>query len=346
MKYIFPFLLMVCSLAAQEKVSWDTTRYQKFKSNLIIGVFQSYYDFNNEINQKSVPDPDGFSHHHYKAESNLITGVALTYDKFSLSLGLQSKPQDGSAGKGVSTTFAANFNIGANRWFIENSIRYFKGFYDDNTPNLDTSFKKTGVYHFEPGFSNTLVRSKFMYFTNHRRYSFRANSSCNYRQRRSAATWILSANTNYNFIHNDSSLFRGSDLSYYGDYSQLMGLSSFGLSLNAGAAVTFVIWRSVFISSMFIIGPEQQWRKYLYPDRTTNLSYLSVSSDFRIAFGMNLKRFYFISYACRDVVFYNSSFLQLTNRSISGGLIMGWRFNSHVPGFYKKFQTTKLYLAL
>lgn len=60
MKYTVLFLFFTCTLQAQNKVYWDTTRCQKFKSNLIVGIFQSYRNFNNQFEQTLVEDKKEF----------------------------------------------------------------------------------------------------------------------------------------------------------------------------------------------------------------------------------------------------------------------------------------------
>jgi len=344
MKYLIAFLFFTGSVFAQKQPSWDTLRYQKFRSNLMVGIFQSYRNFNNEFQQFKERDTLGFSHTNYMAESRLTTGIEINYDKFSFGFAVKSTPQNNSAGKGNTKTLNGNLNFGGNKWFIENSVRYFKGFYDSNSPTYDSTFKETGNYYYQPNFTNTLVRSKFLYFTNNKRYSVRSAYVCNYRQLKSGATWIFSANTTYNYMRNDSSFFPVAARPYYGGYSQMNGLKVFALSLNAGGAATLVIWRAFFVHFMFIVGPEQQWRTYNYIDGAPrNLSYFSVSGDVRGSFGMNFKRFYFMSFSRNDFAVYNSSFVGLTNKSLGGGFIMGWRFNSKTPGFYKKFQASKVY---
>src|SRR5687768_17880866 len=182
MKYLVLSLFFTGTLMAQQKTAWDTTKYQKFKSNLIIGFFQSYRNFNNQFQQFDVADTAGFSKSNYFAESKLVTGIEVTYDKFNLALGLTAAPQKNSSGKGDTKTFNFNFNVGGNIWLLENTLRHFKGFYDMNTPAYDSAFKETGNYYYQPNFTNTLVRSKFLYFTNHRRFSIRSGYACNYRQ--------------------------------------------------------------------------------------------------------------------------------------------------------------------
>lgn len=342
------FLLLVCRLAAQDQpVYWDTLKYQKFRSSFIVGVFQSYRNFNNDFQQYKMADSAGVSNTAYRAESRQISGIEISYDKFSLALGLRSRPPEQSSGKGNTQTFNANFNFGGNIWYIQNTLRYFKGFYDNNTGTYDTTIRQTGVYYQRPDMQNTLFRTKFLYFTHHKRYAFRSGYASAYRQIRSAGTWILSANLNYYNLQADSSFFPRASRAYYGEYSSMNGLRVLGVSLNIGAAGTLVIMKGFFLNGMLILGPEQQWRKYGYTTGSSRLSYISISGDVRVSIGFNLKRFYIMGTNTNDFAIYNSSFVGLTNKSITGGFIFGWRFNSsETPEFYKKFQKTKFYNSI
>jgi hypothetical protein len=346
MKYLVLFLLFTGTLIGQKKFVWDTTKYQKFKSNLIVGIFQSYRNFNNQFQPPKSVDTTGASKNNYYAESNLVTGIEVTYDKFSLAIGLKSTPQKNHSGKGNTNYFNLNFNVGGNIWRLENSMRYFNGFYDLNTPRYDSTFKETGNYYYQPNFTNTLVRSKFMYFTNHKKFSICSGSSCNYRQLRSSFTWIFSGNINYNYMRNDSSFFPLASRHYYGNHGDMNGLKVLGFALNAGAAGTLVLWKAFFVQVMFIVGPDHQWRRYHYLDGSSRLTYFSVSGDLRGSIGLNFKKFYFVSFSSNDFAVYNSSFMELTNKALSGGFILGWRFNSRTPEFYKRLQKTKFYLSL
>jgi hypothetical protein len=331
----------------QSSFIWDTTKYQKFHSHLIVGVFQSYRNFNNQLSPPRTVLDSGVFGTNYMAESKLITGLEVNYDKFSVSLGLRSEPQKNSSGKGNTKTFNANVNVGGNIWFIENSLRSFTGFYDSNTPNYDSTFKETQQYFYQPNFTNLLFRSKFLYFSNHKRYAFRSNYVCNYRQLKTGGTWIFSGSSSFNYLHNDSSFFPARARAFYPGHENLNGIRVFGLSTNAGGAFTLVLWRALFFHIMFIVGPEQQWRTYEYLDRPTkNVSYVSISGDIRGSFGLNFKRAYVLWTSSNDFVLYNSSFAWLQNKSVGGSFMFGWRFNSKTPKFYKKFQNTRLYSHL
>ena len=43
----------------RKRAVWDTTKYQKYNSRLIIGYFQSYRNFNNEFKQFTQKDSLG-----------------------------------------------------------------------------------------------------------------------------------------------------------------------------------------------------------------------------------------------------------------------------------------------
>ena len=346
MKWLVGLLLPITVLQAQNKINWDTTRYQKFRSNLIIGFFQTYRNFDNTFSPAN-PGASGLATHNYVAESTLSSGIDVNFDKVGFSLGLRSKPQNNSAGKGHTKAISIGFNTGGNRWFLENSYRLFSGFYDANTPLYDTNFKHQHEYHLEPQLRNQIIKSKFFFFSNHKKFSFRSNYVANYRQLRSSATWVLSANINYTDLHNNREFFSAETRQSYLDHAGLKGLSVFGVSANGGAAATIVIWRAMFLHLMFVVGPEQQWRRYSFTDKADqHLSYVALSGDFRAAWGFNWKRAYLIWSSTNDFVFYNNAAVTISSKNLSGSFMFGWRFNTKAPKLYQNFQQTKLYTFL
>ncbi len=326
-----------------KSLKWDTTKYRKFDYVLIVGIFQQHRDFNSEFIQLINKDTASLSRHSYYAESQLITGVALNYDKFSFSFGSRSQPQ-GSTGKGYTKTFNIGFNFGDNRWLLENYYRRFKGFYNKNTPNFDSTFKTTGQYYLQPGLTTSLFMSRLMYFTNYKNFSFKSGFGSNYRQLKSAATWILGGSFNVYDLKNDSSIFPLKARPLYNDYGNLQGFRSTNISINVGAAATIVLFKAWFVSGYFTLGPEQQWRSYKLGGNNRNLSYVSWSGTGRGSLGINLKKFYLLASFTNDYNFYNSGkIISIKSESITGNFTFGWRFHTGTPKFYTKFQQTKIY---
>ncbi|MCW3077540.1 MAG: hypothetical protein JWO32_2149 [Bacteroidetes bacterium] len=330
-------------IAFQKKRNWDTLKYQKFDYVLIVGLYQQHRSFNNEFQQIINKDTSGLSLHSYMAESQLISGVSINYDKFSLSFGTRSSPQSESSGKGYTKAFNVGLNIGDNRYLLENYYRRFVGFYNRNTPNFDSSFKRTGQYYLKPNLTSAMLMSRIMYFTNYNNFSFKSGFGCNYRQLKSAATWIVGASFSvYNF-NNDSAILPLKARPLFNDYSEIQGFRSVNFAGNVGAAATIVLFKAWFISGYFTLGPEQQWRNYNLGDHYRNISVISVSGTGRLSLGLNLKRFYMLGSYTNDYNLFNSSAINFKSESITGNFTFGWRFHTGTPTFYRKFQQSKFY---
>ncbi len=328
-------------------VKWDTLKYQKFSRAVIVGLFQQFRNFNNTFEQNITQDSAGVSKHNYVAESKLIGGIDLSYDKFSVSFGIKTQPQQLSEGKGNTQTFNIGLKIGDNRWVLENYYRRFTGFYDKNTSNYDTAFKRTGNYYLQPNLKSSLLMSRFMYFTNYKNFSYKSGFGCDYRQLKSSATWILGGSFNVYTLNNDSSVFPIKNRAFYNDYGSLKGFQSVNFAGTAGAAATIVIFKGLFINGYFTIGPEQQWRSYNLGNGYRNLSYISWSGTGRFSTGLNLKKFYFLFSITNDYNLFNGkNTMSISSSSFTQNVSLGWRFHTKTPHFYQKFMKSKVYSYL
>ena len=355
---IFCFALTFQVLTSQTKIdseisitkkarNWDTLKYHKFERVLIVGLFQQYRNFNLEFKQLMNKDSLGTTNTTYIAESQLIGGVVINYDKFSLSFATRTQPQKFNEGKGYTKTFNVGFNVGDNRWVSENYYRRFVGFYNNNTQNFDTTFKDKGKYALQPGLTSSLLMSRFMFFSHYDRFSFKSGFGCNYRQLRSSATWILGGSFNVFTLYNDSSIFPVQVRKAYNDYSNLKGFHSVNFSGNFGGAATIVLFKALFVSGYFTLGPEQQWRTYDLGGSHRNLSYISWSGTGRFSMGLNLRRFYLLVSNTNDYNLFNSKkILSFKSNAITQNFTFGWRFHYETPKFYEKFMRSKVYSSI
>lgn len=319
--------------------NWDTTKYQKFERVLIVGLFQQVRTFNNEFN---ISQPDSFSKHVYSAESNLSGGILFNFDKFQLSFATRNEPSKESEGKGYTKMFNLGLSVGDNRWVSETYFRRFRGFYDKNTSKYDSAAKITR-YYIQPGMVNTIFMQRFMYFTNYKRYSFKSGFGCNYRQLKSAATFILGGSFSVFDLQNDSAILPMRARASYGEYGNLDGFSSVNFGLNGGIAVTLVAFKALFIAGHFTLGNESQWRNYYIGNVNHKLTYLYWSGTGRFSCGINMKRFYMIYSLTNDYNLYNQKKRSLSSNSLTNNFSLGWRFHCKTPKLYKKFMGTKLY---
>lgn len=333
------------SVSVQAKAKkWDTLKYQKFDYVLIVGFYQQYRNFNNTFSERVFNDTSSLADHTYSAESRLISGLVFNYDKFQISFGIRSTPRDTTEGKGYTKVFNLGFSFGDNRWVSESYYRRFSGFYNKSTENFDTTFKRTGSYYLQPGLTNSLFMSRALYFTNYRKYSYKSGFGCNFRQLKSAATWVLGASVSVYNLQNDSAIIPAKARPLFSDYAGFKGLQSVNVGINAGAAATLVLWKAWFATGYFTIGPEQQWRNYNLGNTSRSLSYVSWSGTGRFSIGLNLKRCYILGSYTNDYNLFNSTGMGITSSAVTGNFTFGWRFNTGTPPkFYRKFQETKIY---
>lgn len=340
-------LLYLNITTASAQATWDSTKYVKYNSRLIVSLYQSYRQYDITMQQFMVKDSVGRSKLNYLAQASNISGIEIDYDKLSFSFGFKSTSPTGTdkIKTGSTQYFDFGLNVGGNRWILETAYRRYQGFYDKNTLNYDSSFKTTGVYYQDPKLVNTTFKAKFLYFTNHKKFAFKSGYSSTYRQIKSAATWVLTANAYYNTLNTDSSFFPRAVRPYYNDYSLMRGLDVFAFSVYAGASVNLVAWRALFINATLLIGPEEQWRVYKYTDGPfyKPLFYNSVSGDVRFSAGLNMKRFFMMVTSISDVCWYKSSSVGMLSKYVSGSFTLGYRFKVKAPKFYQKIQQTKIY---
>jgi hypothetical protein len=337
------FILSSSSFFAQKR-GHDTTYYTKYKNRLVVSFFQSYRNYGIDIEQKLIKDSLGKSKLSYIAEANLVYGFEINYDKFNISIGFKNPSK--TVDKKGDTKFR-NFalNVGGNHWLLENSYRSYKGFYNKNTSTYDTSFKRTGIYDQFPGINSESYKTKFLFFTNANKFSFKSGYSCNYRQLKSAFSFVLSGNIYYNRLNSDSSFFPYQVRDYYDNHRSMNGLNVFAFSVYGGGSWNLVLWKVFFMNLTLIIGPEEQWRNYHYLDTypSQTLFYTSISGDFRGSIGLNFKTFFVKLSATSDFSWYNAS--QITYFSKYGALnfSLGYRFKMKESKGYKKFKESKWY---
>ncbi|MCD6017819.1 MAG: hypothetical protein K0S53_940 [Bacteroidetes bacterium] len=341
--FIICFVFTLNSFA--QKKGWDSTYYVKYKDRLIVSVFQSYKNYGMDISQLLTKDTLGQSKIAYVAEANLIYGIELNYDKFNLSIGFKN-PSTQIKQKGDTKYRNYALNIGGNRWILENSYRSYKGFYNKNTSLYDTSFRTTGIYDQYPNLYSEAYKTKFLFFTNANKFSFKSGYSCSYKQLKTAFSFVLSANIYYNRLNSDSSFFPHPIRGYYDTHQSLHGLNVFAVSVYGGGSLNLVLWKAFFMNFTLIIGPEEQWRNYKYldansPDRT--LFYTSISGDFRGSIGLNFKKFFVLLSATSDFSWYNASQVTYLSKYGSVNFSLGYRFKMKPSKGYQKFQQSKLY---
>ncbi len=342
-KYLLPvfLLLSVYKCAAQ-----DTTQcYTGYMDDLIVSLYQSILrTFEVDISQKITSDTKSVSSMQYLADADIVSGIELDYDKFGIGFGYKSKPPDDIRRKGTTDYTVLGLNIGGNKWIVETSYRKYRGFYDANTVHYDSTFTDTTPYFQNRNLTNSGFKAKFLYFFNHDRFSFKSSYGCTYRQLRTKFSWIFMSNLYHYQMFSDSSFIPRQLQSFYGNYSDWNRLNSTGFSLAGGFSGNIVIFKTIFANLTFDIGPELQHRYYGHLSGSdASRTYVAYAGDFRAALGINGKRFFTMLTSSNDFTSYKSGQLEISNKYLSFAFQIGYRFRVKTPGFYKKFQETKVY---
>lgn len=323
---------------------YDTNYYRKYPDRLVVGLYQSYRNYDMSFKQLSSVADSGKSKLDYIADANNVTGISVAYDKFSFSVGFRSTPPQDAANKGKTSYRNFGFGFGGNKWILETAYRSYKGFYDKNTASYDTTFKKTGKYYQNPSMLTETVKAKFVYFVKNKRFSYKAAYVASYRQLKSSFSWVFVGNVLYNSLTTDSSFAPAPVRQYYGSYADLNTLKFFGLSGGAGGTFTLVLWKKIFVNALLTGSIEPQWRTYgHFSGESANRTYVSFAGDFRGSIGWNGKNFYMLVSTINDYSLINSGQLEVTNKFVSGAFTLGYRFKVKEPAFYKKFRETKIY---
>lgn len=344
-KKLIPVLILFANFINAQS-TWDSTYYVKYNSRLIVSLFQSFREYDMDLSQHLTKDSLGKSSVDYHAEANHISGIEINYDKINFSFGYKSVPPANVKKTGNTETFNLGFNVGGNKWILETGYRRYYGLYDKKTPSYDTGFKNTGIYTQYPHLSTTSFKGKFIYFANSKRFAYKAGYSCAYRQLKSSASLILTASGYYNTFNSDSSIIPMQIRNYYDTHSDIKGLNVVGVSIYGGASVNIVLWRALFANLTLLIGPEEQWRTYRYQTRSyydRTIFYQAWSGDFRMAYGLNFKRWFLMVNFTSDFAIYNGGEMQFVSKYISTSAALGYRFKVKTPKLYQKFQQTKLY---
>lgn len=338
------FMPPSASAADSAQLPYDSTYYIKYENDFIIALYTSVRSYGITVAQTTALDTTGTSGLNYKADANKVTGIEINYDKFSVSFGIKSTPPD-TRKKGKSSYKDFGFSFGGNRWMLETSYRGYKGFYDLNTARYDTNYRDSLPFYNIPSMSNQALKGKFLYFFNHRKFSYKSGYTCTYRQLRSAFSWVGVSNLYYNKLSADTSIVPHFVRDYYGHNAYLNHLGITAFSVGGGFSGNIVLFKSLFFNMTFVIGPESQWRNYgYYQGRSKTLNYITLSGDFRTSLGINMKRFFMTVSSRTDFGAVHGNGIKLDTKFYSGAFTIGYRFKKEWdPWIVEEFRKTKLY---
>jgi hypothetical protein len=338
---VFLFTFTLCAQAQQ-----DTNYYKKYNNRLIVTFYstQRYYEIG--FNQKYSSDSLAKTSINFKSTAPETFGFGVAYDKISIAYDYRTvQPDDITIFKtGYNKVNSLSLNLGGNHWILENSWRRFKGFYDNNTAQNFSGYDSTKPYFQNTSMQSSTFRSKFLIFSNYKRFAYKSAYGNMYRQMKSAATVLLSGNLYYQRLTSDTAFVPFYLRAYYGDIAHLNKVNTTGFSTCAGFAFNLVIFKRIFFNMTIAFGPDFQWRNSnTFDGQSAKSMYTTFSADSRFALGFNSRNLFITFYSANDINELKSNYWEIKQKYFSGGVSIGYRFKMKEFKALKEMKESKFY---
>jgi hypothetical protein len=324
-------LIVICTLLTLRlSAQLDSNYVADYKARLVVSVYQALRSHELDITQTSVADPNAFSSLNYKASSRLVNGFGMDWDKIGFALSWKTPAEKGVEDRtGKSRARNLSFGLNLKKLRIESSYRYYKGFYDSNTSNIE-NFDEGTPYFQNPELEITSLKVKAIYFRNKKnRFSYAAAYANTQRQLKSAMTFVLLSNVYFQEIGSHTGIIPDyMKPEFYQGYRELNHIRTAGISVNPGVSANIVIFKRLFVNGTISYGPELQFRRLLnYNNGVRKELKLSMTSgDARFSFGYNGKLLSIYSWLVGDYDYMKFNDLQINRRLINSGITLGYRF--------------------
>lgn len=331
----------------QNPKKWDTTCYTSYAHKLNVYIGFSWLNYNLDINstfKHPYKHPINIS---YTTYTPLNYSLGFSYDKISFGLGFAKKyDYDSTQSKPKTKYTAYNFSFGGNKFIIEPYYVRYKGFYDANTPNNDTTFKKSNRYHADPSMDIYSIKVNSIYFLNNKQFAYRSLSGFTNRQLKSKGSWLLVASGYYTYMHSDSIIYPNSVKLAYDTVKKLNQFIIYGINAGGGYGHIFALGKKkrffIGFTAAILLGYQNQ-KLYFKDSISVTKSKTAGGFDFRASTGWTTDKFFFIVYVSADRVRLNYEKLTFTPFTVPVNAVLGWRFNVKPPKFYRWFMDTKVY---
>jgi len=327
--------------------NWDTVYYTSYFHKLNVFVGSSRLNYYIDITS-TFKHPYKYSTNvNYTTYMPLNYSAGFSYDKISLELGFAKKYEFDSTQTKPKTSYSAfNFSFGGNKFIIEPYYVRFTGFYDQNTPNNDTSFKKSKKYHSDPSMTIQSMKVNGIYFLNNKQFAYRSLSGFSYRQLKSKGSWLLLANAYFTKLKSDSIIFPKSVELAYDTVKKLNSFEIKGGSIGGGYGHIWALGKKKRFFIGFTAGllfGIQQRSIYFKDSVSISETKFSTGFDFRLSTGWSSDKFFLIVYASADRVQMRYLKVTMTPYMVPINAVLGFRFNVKPPKFYRWFMNTKVY---
>lgn len=238
------------------------------------------------------------------------TGFAYKWFVFKLSLFSFGSKNENIYGKTTKFDIQAHFYL--KRFVTDFVYQDYKGFYTDSLLRKTNEIPiNTHQVYLNNNLDQQSLGASIMYFTNHRRFSFKSTFSQNEFQKKSAGAWAFGLSFHYLSLSSDSGIIPKPLKMYIDSTSYYKSISSFNAGVIGGYFHTFTL-RKWYTTIATLIGFEGKYGENVLEDGIVKQDTNYFSSRFQIRFGtgFNFNRFYYGMSVIGDGYLYNNSFQQ------------------------------------
>jgi len=269
-----------------KKTDFDTTRIQDLSDQLSIynyGISKLYaIELTSKSGKKFKLSPNG--------RTNFGFGFNYKWMGIGIAFKLPGSENDDDI-YGETSRLDFQLNVFTHKLGVDFSTQYYKGYYMAN-PEKFTEWKQPEYPQLNDLKTVSINLSAF-YFTNHKKFSYRAAFVRNEIQKKSAGSLILGAYTRYDVANSPEGLIPKELPSELKDTFDIFTFKSINYGLTAGYAYTFVIKKKFFAS--LSIAPGLGSKTLVIntnSGKSDALNGLSARFETRMALGYEHKYFY------------------------------------------------------
>lgn len=306
----------------QSTVTYDTTRIKDLSQQLSLWAYSigKVYEIKvkNENTNKEL-----------RISPNKQANIGLGFNYKWMGLGIAFKPpwsQNDDDKYGDTERLDLQLNIFTRSFGIDASFQYYKGYYVSN-PGAFTEWNEPQFPLLENLQTSSFELSGY-YFSNHKRFSYRAAYIRNELQLQSAGSPIFGAYTRWDLAHSPEGFIPDELPIYLKDTFKIDGYRTANYGFSFGYTYTFVMWDKFFLNLSFVPGfGVKRLIVNINNDREKDKIGASARLLMRSALGYEHKYFYVGASAIAITNSFSYDNINVANTTTKIRFFVGKRFN-------------------
>ncbi len=323
--FLMSILLLVAQdsnlIFDQETLKYDTSRITDYREKLNIygGFFGKIHSIelnNSDINKK------------LRYEPNSKTSIGLGFNYKWIGLAVAFSPGFLNSDNniyGETESFDMQLNLYSRTFGVDGYLQYYKGYYLKNPEDFTTWANE--AYPLRPDLESLAIGLSGYYFTNHKKFSYKAAYNRTQVQKKSAGSWIMGIYANVNTASVPGEIIPVEFSDTLRPYYNVEGYKTGSVGFSGGYTYTVVLKR-FFMNGTLVPGlgirNGEYWSNGINNRQETTVT---ASVTFRLAIGYEGKKMYAGISMVSLVDSYNYESIEVASSSGNARIYIGKRFN-------------------